>query len=297
MDVKQRLREIIERHCCAPKQSTIMSDLTIYKVEAPTMPTESVYSPRLCVVLQGSKTISLGGRTFEICDIDYFIATVNLPVSASIRHATTEKPHLAFTLELDREGIAEILPDFPASPPVSDRTALSIGQQNEDILEASLHLIRLLDRTDDLAVMARLAKSEIYYRLLQGEHAASLRQFATTGTNIAQVGKATAWIKEHYAEAMTIEDLAHIAGMSPTSLHRHFKAMTLMSPIEYRSLIRLQEARKRLLLRKTSAKNVGYEVGYDSQTQFTREYKRLFGRPPAQDAALLTGHRSAANDA
>lgn len=303
MEPMEELRGLIDRHAKMQKQPTILGGLTIYKVERPTLPTESVYSPRLCVVVQGAKAISLGGRTFDVDDRQYFIATVDLPVSASIARATDEAPHLAFTLDLERDEIAAILPDMAPLETTSRDTGFAVSQHSNEILQASLRLIGLLDRPDDIAVMATLIKRELYYRLLQGEHGALLRQFATHGTNLAQIGRASNWIKEHFEEPMSIKMLAEIAGMSVTSFHRHFRAVTLMTPLQYRALIRLQEARKRLLLNNTNARIVGFEVGYDSQTQFTREYRRLFGRPPAADAFALgrdanrpgrksTGHQS-----
>jgi len=292
MEPSTELRALISRHAAVQKQTTAVQGLTLYKVSQPTLPTDSVYSPRICLVLQGAKTIQLGERTFSVDSAQYFIATVNLPVSARVEQADPAAPHLALSFELDREEIARVLAETPSTHAAGqrDHTGLAVSQQTPEILRAALNLVSCLDTPEDIEMMARLARLELYYRLLRSELGPMLRQLATQGTNLAQIGRVTDWIKQHFAEAMSIEKLADMAGMSATSLHRHFKAVTLMSPLQYRALIRLQEARRRLLLREASAREIGFEVGYDSQTQFTREYRKLFGRPPAADAAFLGGN-------
>lgn len=291
MEPSMQLRELISRHAAVQKQTTEVQGLTLYRVDRPTLPTDTVYSPRICMVLQGKKTIRLGEQVFSVDSSQYFIATVNLPVSARIEQADPASPHLALSFELEREEIAKLLAEAPvihAAEPL-DRTGIAVSRQTPEIVSAALRLVSCLDAPDDIDMMAKLAKLELYYRLLRGELGPMLRQLATHGTNLAQIGRVTDWIKGHFAEAMSIGKLADMAGMSPTSLHRHFKAVTLMTPLQYRALIRLQEARRRLLLREGNAREIGFEVGYDSQTQFTREYRKLFGRPPATDAAFLSG--------
>ena len=289
MSIKEELVAIIDRHAAAPKQKTPIAGLSIFKVEAPTLPVESIYTPRLCVVIQGRKEILLGGRAFEVDDTQYFIASVNLPVSARITAASSDHPHYALSFELNRQDLAELLPNVAVRPAAAHREGLSLGRQTEDILGALHRLILFLNRPEDLPALLKPATTELYYRLLRSEHGATLRDYATMDTRIAQIGRVTSWIKEHYNKPMTIGLLADLAGMSATSLHRHFKATTLMTPLEYRTHVRLQEARKRLLTGGSSARTVGFEVGYDSQMQFTREYRRLFGRPPVRDAAYLKG--------
>lgn len=291
MEPSTQLRELISRHAAAQKQATEVQGLMLYRVDQPTLPTDAVYSPRICMVLQGTKEIRLGERVFSVDSSQYFIATVNLPVSARIERADPATPHLALSFELDREEIATLLAETPLSHVTEphDHAGIAVSQQTPEIVSAALRLVSCLNMPDDIDMISKLARLELYYRLLRGELGSMLRQLATHGTNLAQIGRVTDWIKHHFAEAMSIGKLADMAGMSPTSLHRHFKAVTLMTPLQYRALIRLQEARRRLLLREASAREIGFEVGYDSQTQFTREYRKLFGRPPAADAAFLSG--------
>lgn len=292
MTARQEVISIIGRHARSPRQSTSIGGLSIFNVMEPTLPVESVYTPRICMVLQGQKRISSGNRTFDLRAGHYFIATVDLPVSASITAASEANPHLAWSLELSREDVVEVLQRFSPAKWPSEGFGLTVGDQSTDMVEASLRLLSLLDRPDDQVVLLHALKFELYYRLLQSEHGALLRDFATNGTMLAKIGKVTSWIKDNFAGTMSISDLADRAGMSSTSLHRHFKALTTMSPFEYRTAIRLQEARRRLLIGGANARRVGFDVGYDSQTQFTREYKRLFGRPPAADTAHLRGVKS-----
>jgi len=290
--IKDELIAIIDRHALTPKQETPVTGLTIFKVVAPTLPAESIYTPRLCVVLQGRKEISLGSHTFDVDDTNYFIASVNLPVSARISEASRDDPHFAVSFELDGIAMAELLPFASAVPTSPHREGLSVAGQTDDILRALHRVLTLLDRPEDLGALLGPATTELYYRLLQSESGATLRDFATGKTKLAQIGRVTSWLKEHYREPMSIGLLADLAGMSPTSLHRHFKATTLMTPLEYRMHIRLHEARKLLLIGSSNARAVGFDVGYESQTQFTREYRRLFGRPPIQDVRLLKGDRT-----
>lgn len=290
MNDRERLAEVIDRHAAMAKQETEIAGVAIFKVEAPTLPVKSIYTPRLCVVIQGRKEIILGSRNFEVDDTQYFVAAVNLPVSARIPAASSERPHYALSIELSRQDLAEVLPHVSARPSPTRHNGLSVGTQTDDMLSALSRLMDLLDRPADIPALLKPVKTELYYRLLQGEHGSTLRDYAATGSRIAQIGRATSWLRQHYDQPVSIEKLAAIAGMSPTSFHRHFKATTLMSPLEYRMHVRLQEARKRLLVDGSSARNVAFEVGYDSQTQFTREYKRLFGRPPIHDTAHLRGN-------
>ncbi|WXB18345.1 AraC family transcriptional regulator [Pendulispora albinea] len=228
----------------------------------------------------------LGDRTYDIGANEYLIATADLPVAARVAKASTGSPHLAITLDLDRARMAELLLAMPEPPSsAGPSSGLAVARHTGDLLEAVARLMALLDRPNDIAVMAPLIEREIHYRLLQGEWGALLAQFSTAGTHLSQIGRVTDWIKSHYAEPMSIDHLAKRVGMSPASFHRHFKIVTTMSPLQYRSRIRLEEARRRLLVEGRDAGAIGFEVGYESSSQFSREYRKMFGVPPATDAA------------
>ncbi|WP_394844706.1 AraC family transcriptional regulator [Pendulispora brunnea] len=282
------IRDAIVRHCTARRQATSIPRLTLFHVREPTPPVRSMYDPRLCVVVQGRKQVLLGDRTYDIGARESLIATADLPVTARVTKASADTPHLAITLDLDRARMAELLLAMPDPPsPAGPSSGLAVVRHTDDLLEAVARLMGLLDRPADIPVMAPLIEREIHYRLLQGELGTLLAQFATAGTHLSQIGQVTDWIKSHYAEPMSIEDLAKLARMSVTSFHRHFKVVTAMSPLQYRTRIRLEEARRRLLVEGRDAGAIGFEVGYDSSSQFSREYRKMFGVPPATDAARL----------
>lgn len=289
-DLIDQCRDLVARHCAGTgRWETPVSGLALYRCDAPTAPARTVYNPRLCVVLQGGKEIAVGTRLLRLDAGTCLVATVDMPVTASVREARPDHPHLALTLDLDRRAIADLLIGLPPVPSEHPPAGIAAGALADALVEPLWRLLRLVEQPGDVAVLTPLIEREIHYRLLQGAHGPLLRQIATTGTHLARIGQATAWIRAHYAEPTSIEALAGLAGMSVTSLHRHFKAVTMMTPLQYRARIRLQEARRRLLVEGQDAGAIGFDVGYDSASQFSREYRRMFGRPPASDAARLRG--------
>jgi AraC-like DNA-binding protein len=271
-----------------PRQETPINGLTLFRATAPTLPARTLYRPRICAIFQGSKFVQLGDRPVAVTSGDFFIVTVDLPVAAEVSEASEGHPHLALTFDLDRQCLADLLPNMPVSPTsVQQVSGLEINPLTKDLLDPIARLLELLERPDEIAVMMPLLKQEIHFRLLQADRGALLRQFATNGTSLSQIGLVTEWIRQNYTQAMRIEELAERAGMSVTTLHRHFKTVTRMSPLQYRTQIRLQEARRTLLAEGLDAGEAGFKVGYDSQSQFGREYRRMFGLPPAADAARL----------
>ena len=156
-----------------------------------------------------------------------------------------------------------------------------------DILDVAVRMLRLLDRPRDVAVLRPLIERELLWRLLEGEQGAMIRQFGLADSRLSQIGHAIRWLRAHYADTLRVEELAQLAAMSVSSFHRHFRAVTAMSPIQYQKQIRLQEARARLLADARDVATVGFDVGYDSPSQFSREYSRLFGAPPGRDAIRL----------
>ncbi|HUN52308.1 MAG TPA: AraC family transcriptional regulator, partial [Candidatus Sulfotelmatobacter sp.] len=202
--------------------------------------------------------------------------------------ASAQEPFLAASLRIDPALLAGLLLDMPppsraANPP----PGLSVQPVPPDLLDPMLRLVRLLDRPDDIAMLAPLAERELLYRLLQSEQGAVLRPIACAGSRLSQISRAIDWIRRHFDQPFRIETVAEVACMSPASLHRHFKAVTTMSPLQFQKRLRLQEARRRLLADAADAMRAGFAVGYESPSQFSREYRRLFGAPPAQDAARL----------
>ena len=273
---------LINRHCHRDMTTTAFPRLVLSRVNAPTALTAALYYPLLCVVAQGRKRIYLGREEFLYDPNSYLIASLDLPVSGQV----IEAPCLGATLAIDPATLAALVLEMP--PAADERAAakaLAVHPLEADLLDPLLRLLRLLDRPGDLPVLAPLIEREILYRLLRGPRGETLRQMALPSSQLSQIGRAIGLIRRRYEQTIRVEELARTAGMSATSFHRHFRAVTAMSPLQFQKRIRLQEARRRLLARKVDAARVGFDVGYESASQFSREYRRLFGAPPGRDTA------------
>lgn len=287
-DPLSRIRDIIGRQCRTRRQATCLDGLTLFQVDGPSPGVSTMYRPTLCIVAGGRKQVLLGERIYEYDRSQYMIVTVDVPVTGCVIEASPGDPYLGLTLDLDPVAIADLLLQLlQGRQPPGEPVALAVSKLGADLLGPLARLVGLLDRPADIPVLAPLIKREIYYRLLQGEQGALLRQVATAGSHLAQIGVAADWIRSNYARPMQVETLAEQAGMSVTSFHRHFKAVTMMSPLQYRTRVRLQEARRLMLVAGQDAGAIGFDVGYESPSQFSREYRRMFGVPPATDAARL----------
>jgi AraC-like DNA-binding protein len=250
-----------------------------------------VYEPMLCVILEGAKNTTLGADTHPYRAGQYLVVSADLPVSGQVIAA----PYLAVGIPLDPAVIADLMMEAAdAAPETAPVRALAVSEMDDDLIDVVIRLVRLLDRPREAAVLAPLIRRELMWRLLTGERADMMRQIGSAGGRLDQVRRAIRWLRVHYAEPIRIERLAEVAGMSETSLHRHFKAVTAMSPLQYQKQVRLQEARNLLLSRGRDVAGIGFDVGYDSPSQFSREYARLFGRPPGRDLERLRADPSLA---
>lgn len=276
------LGTLINRHCHRDLTTTAYPRLTLSRSSVTTKLTSVMYHPLLCVVAQGRKRIFLGDEEFYYDPNCYLIASLDLPVSGQV----IEAPCLGMTLAIDPVALAALVLEMP--PHVGERTAskaLAVNPLEPELLDPILRLLRLLDRPEDLLTLAPLVEQEILYRLLRGPRGAMLRQMALPTSQLSQVSRAIHLIRQRYDQRIRVGELAKIAGMSPTSFHRHFRAVTTMSPLQFQKRVRLQEARQLLLSRDVNAAHVSLDVGYESASQFSREYRRLFGAPPGRDAA------------
>ncbi len=282
------LRDSIARHCGGGRCATAIPRLTLMRSDAPTVPAGSIHRPVLCIIAQGRKRVILGDKLFEYDAAKYLIVSVDLPVTGEVCEATPARPYLALSLALDQTTLASLLLDMAEDVPASDGvTGLAVRSLTPDLLDPVARLLHLLDRPCDIAMLAPMAEREILYRLLRGQEGALLRQIALTDSRLSRINRAIGWIRGNFAQSFRVEILAEEAGMSPSSFHRHFKAVTTMSPLQYQKQVRLQEARRLLLSHHQNASGIGFTVGYESPSQFSREYSRLFGVPPARDAARL----------
>ncbi len=289
-DLLGTMCNVVERHANQPHQSTVIPGLTLYQMTTNVHSLHALYNPRVCIILRGRKTVSLGDASFTADSSTFLLATVDLPVTSRVVLAEDGRSHLALTLDLDRALLAEVLQRFQIrSTALAPPAGLAAAPMQPALLEPFGRLVDLLDCPKDIEFVRPLILQEIHYRLLSSGLVGNLVQFAMSGSHLWQISKATAWIKANYKEQMTIEALADLAGMSVTSFHRHFKAVTLMTPIQYRTQIRLQEARRLLISDRLPAGVAGMAVGYDSQSQFSRDYKRMFGAPPVADTSTVLG--------
>ncbi len=288
------LRTLIARH--APGRSLTplsglpdaMSAMRLVANDGPTQSMSSIYDPVFAVVAQGVKRTVLGEQIYEYGAGDYLVVSVELPVTGRVVRATPQHPFLAFGLMLDPVAIAGLLLETAATGSGALAPAgIGISPLDADLLDPVVRLLRLIDRPQDIAVLAPMLEREILWRLLNGAQGHMVRQIGLADSRLTQVGRAIRWIRAHYAEQLRIEEVAGIAAMSTSSLHRHFRAVTAMSPLQYQKQVRLQQARTLMLADAESAATVAQAVGYDSASQFSREYSRLFGAPPARDAARL----------
>ena len=237
-----------------------------------------VYEPSLCLAVSGRKRVLLGDASFIYDSAQFLVVSVDLPVSGMVVDASPDDPYLCLKLDLDVAVLSDLLLAYEARVPRSDHApSIAVGDVDPG----------LLDTPDDLAALAPLAEREILYRLLIGSQGAMLRHIATADTRLHQISRAVAWIKDHYAGAFSIDHLAGLAGMSPSSFHEHFKSVTRFSPLQYRTRLRVLEARRLMVSEAMDAASAGFHVGYESPSQFNRDYSRAFGLPPLRDAARL----------
>ena len=266
--------------------------LLMFRIDQPHLDACSVYEPCVALIVQGSKRLLLGDETLHYGADRYLIATMDLPVRTAVLEASHAQPYLAVALRLDWREIASLMQELPPAPAqtlASDGRAMSTGAVTAPLLDAFDRLLALLDHPDDLAALAPLVRREIHYRLLTGEAGARLRQMATVDTQSHQVARAIAILNTRFAEALPVETLAREAGMSLSTFHQHFKALTAMSPLQYQKQLRLTEARRLMLSERLDASTAAFRVGYESPSQFSREYRRLFGTPPSKDIADRRG--------
>jgi AraC-like DNA-binding protein len=285
-----RLKELIARHAGEGLTPTALPGVSVLRATAVAKPLGEVAEPAVAVIAQGVKETALNGRTFTYGPGQLTIVPVELPVVGHITQASPEEPFLAFVLRL-RPGkiatlLAETAPVTTAAPRASGAAALGIAVSDASpaLLDAIGRLLALLGAPDDAAVLAAGVEREILWRLLTGPHGATVRQVGLADSRLAYLARAIHRIRSHYDQPLRIEDLAALAAMSVTSFHRHFRALTSMTPIQFQKQIRLHEARTRLLAEPGDIAGAGFAVGYDSPSQFSREYRRMFGAPPSRDA-------------
>jgi AraC-like DNA-binding protein len=281
------------------ENATPIPGLALYRRSAPSPCYRATYDPSFTVFAQGRKRINLGGTEYLCAGGWFLLSSIDVPVESQIVEASQEMPLLTMHLKLDMPAVREVLSreDVPMPAPPGQRRGLAAGEATAGLLSACLRLIGLLESPEDISYLSHLIQREMIYRILSTPQGARLRAIATAGDLSNRTARAIAWLRTNFAQPLRMDDLAAEARMGVSTLHHQFRALTAMSPLQYQKQLRLQTARQRMLLDGLDATSAAYEVGYESVSQFSREYSRLFGMPPMRDVKALRDGRMPAMDA
>ncbi len=268
---------------------TAIPSLSLIRASEPSQPLPTVYHASMCVVVQGRKRALLGDEVYDYDALNYLVVSMTLPMTGQIIEASPEHPYLCLRIDIDPALIGELQVHAAQPEPVrsSHERALYVARTSAPLLDAVLRLVRLLDTPEEAAVLSPLALREIHYRVLTGELGQRLRELCEVDGSAQRVARAIELLKARYAEPLRIEELAAAAHLSTSSLHQRFKAATAMSPLQFQKQLRLQEARRLMLMDGLEAASAGHRVGYERPSQFSREYRRLFGAPPRREVEAI----------
>jgi AraC-like DNA-binding protein len=271
------------------RYDTAVQGLSLFRRIEPTEPMTGMYEPSICMVAQGAKRVQLGDDTYVYDAHHYLITSVHLPTVVQVTEASREKPYLGLRLTFDLKEIAQLMADSNLPPPRTQQSSrgMATGEVTLPLVAAMQRLVDLLGTEEDIPILAPVIQREIIYRLLVGDQGARLRQIAAAGSQSQQIARAIEWLKGNYDQPLRIDDLAERARMSSSTFHHHFRTMTALSPLQYQKQLRLQEARRLMLAERLDAATAAFQVGYESPSQFSREYNRLFGAPPLRDITSL----------
>jgi AraC-like DNA-binding protein len=277
--------KIADRAAAEGDTPTEIPGLRLYRRSLPTACASAAYEPSLVVFVQGQKRINVGKTTY-VCDGSNFLLTsVDLPVVSQVIAATERKPILGLLLKLEMPAVREILSqqEFHVREESADARGMAVGVTSVELLDACLRLVDLLDAPQDIPFLSSLIQREIVFRLLRSPQGKHLRAIATLGEQSHRTAKAVEWLRMNYTKPLRVEELATMARMGVSTLHHQFRSLTAMSPLQYQKQLRLHVARERMLNEGLDAASAAFEVGYESASQFNREYSRFFGQPPMRD--------------
>jgi AraC-like DNA-binding protein len=264
-----------------PRVAMVQGEIPQHKLAA-------VYSPMINVILTGSKTMTVGDRTFRYDPATYFVMSVDLPAVGAVHPSEKGEPYLAVSLTLEPAIVANLLADMPKpAGGALYSSGFSVAPVTDELLDAWVRMMRLMNKPDDIAALAPAYEREILYRVLQGPHGWMLRDIAAPGTALSRIGVTIRWIRENFTSPLKVEALASMAALSISAFHRHFKAVTALSPLQYQKRVRLLHARALLIAGEGNTTSVAFGVGYESATHFSREYSRFFGLPPSKDSLQI----------
>jgi len=288
--LQTELAGIIERHTVGVADCpTPIPNLALFRREAPARPAVCLVEPSIVLVARGAKRLLVGGQGYAYGTERFLVTSLDLPANSEVIEASAHEPCVGLVLKLDIRALADLIAQG-AQPPARERSAyqrVGVGRITATMLEPIVRLVRLLDDTSAIAVLAPLIQREIHYRLLESDQSARLWQIASIGSHSHRIARAIDWLKINFAQPLRIDDLAARVQMSPSSLHHQFRQLTAMSPLQYQKWLRLSEARRLMLNEGADAASAAFGVGYESPSQFSREYSRLFGSPPRRDVEAM----------
>lgn len=270
-------------------RTTAVPGLSLFRRTEPSKPVTGMYEPSVCLIAQGAKRVLLGDDTYVYDANHYLFSGLHLPVIAQVIEASREKPFLGLRLTFNYRDISQLMADSQLPAPrlqKADR-GMATGKLTVPLLNAFRRLVDLHDQKQDIPILSPVIQREIFYRLLVGENGAILYQLAVTGTQSQQVARTVLWLKANFSQPLRVDELAEMANMGTSTFHHHFRRMTALSPLQYQKQLRLQEARKLMLIEHIDAASAAFQVGYESPSQFSREYSRLYGAPPVRNITTL----------
>lgn len=287
--IQPLLAERISQYAREENHITAIPNLFLFRIETPNEPVSYMLESSICLIAQGVKRVLLGEEVYVYDAHRFLITSVDLPVVAQVVEASMDKPYLGLRLELNQREIAQLMVDNNLPSPCAQQSnrGMAVSQVTFSLLDAFRRLIDLLDQPEDIPILAPLIQREILYRLLTGEQGPRLRQIGAMGSRSHQVAKAINWLKDNFTQHLRVDELAANTGMSTSTLHHHFRALTAMSPLQFQKKLRLNEARTLMLAEHLDASTAAFQVGYESPSQFSREYSRMFGSPPSRDIKEL----------
>ncbi|RUS49108.1 AraC family transcriptional regulator [Cohnella sp. AR92] len=285
-----QLASLIRRHApTSGTHPTAVPSLALMHAAKPSEPLESVYKPSICVVAQGAKTAALADEIYRYDPSTYLVTSVELPILGRIVEASPETPYLSLKLSFDADVILDLAKKMNrlGSQPSEAGRGISVNRPSPELLDALVRLLQLLDSPSDIPVLAPLLVREILYRVMQGNQSTLLHHFGVTGSQAHNISQAIRLINRHYDRPLAVDRLAESVNMSTSAFHKHFKRVTAMSPLQYQKTVRLQEARRLILTETAQVSDAAFRVGYESPSQFSREYARMYGQPPTRDVREL----------
>jgi len=296
MDALTELRGLMRRYGTPEGYNPeSLRGIRLSAATVPGAPVCSVEGPAFAMMLQGSKRTLIGDQTYDYATGEFLVISLEMPITAKVVKASAEEPFLSFGMLLNASEIANLLltssslENGSLKAGAASGPGVGLSKASPELMDAVLRMVRLLERPEDIPVVRPLVEREILWRLLTGPQGALIRQIGLADSRLSQIGRTVSWIRRHFNQGMRMEDLAKMAGMSVSSFHRNFRSVTQMSPLQYQKQIRLQEARAKLMQGISEIAAVGFAVGYESPSQFSREYRRQFGVAPGQDAERMAG--------